>query len=325
MSDNAPADLSLVIPCFNESEVLPLLRQRLEESLGTTGIRWEVIFVDDGSSDCTVELLSAMNAKDPRFKVVTFSRNFGHQAAVNAGFHFAKGKAVAVMDADLQDPPELLMACLQKLAEGFDVVYAVRRKRKEHFLKRVSYDLFYRLLHCISEVEIPLDAGDFCVVSDRVVAALLKMPERNIFMRGMRAWVGFKQFGMEYERPARAAGETKYPIKKLLRLATDGVFDFSTVPLRLATYLGLMGVMLTTGIGIFIVLWRVIGFEFMGHTTEDLPGWAGGMCLMGFVSAVQFIMLGIMGEYIGRIYSEVKQRPRWVIQSTLGLAEKTNL
>lgn len=202
-----PPDLSLVIPCYNESKVLPLLQERLLQSLPKVGALWEVILVDDGSHDETYKQLAAMHEFDARFKVISFSRNFGHQTAVFAGLAHATGDFVAVMDADLQDPPEFLLTCIDKLKEGYDVVYAVRRQRKENILKKACYSAFYRLLKSIAEVEIPLDSGDFCVMRQRVVEVMRQMPERNMFVRGLRAWSGFRQVGIEYNREARAAGE----------------------------------------------------------------------------------------------------------------------
>ncbi|SPE58884.1 putative enzyme [Verrucomicrobia bacterium] len=312
-------DLSLVIPCYNESEVLPALEQRLLQCLNTLGVNWEVIFVDDGSQDRTAELLAGMHEKQPRFKAISFSRNFGHQAAISAGLVYASGEAVGIMDADLQDPPELFGACLDKLKEGYDVVYAVRRKRKEHLAKRFAYRLFYRLLQKVAEGDIPLDAGDFCLMRQRVVKVLRAMPERNLFVRGLRAWTGFRQVGLEYEREARAAGTPKYSLGKLVRLATDGVFAFTTLPLRFATYVGFAGLGLSVVAGIFILAWRLFGFEFMGHRAVELPGWAAAVGGMFFLSAIQFLILGCLGEYIGRIYNEVKQRPRWIIRDCWGL------
>ena len=319
MSSSPPVpDISIVIPCYNESAVLPLLQNRLIATLEPLKIAWEIILVDDGSADQTFEQLAAMHRADPRFRVLSFSRNFGHQAAISAGLAEAAGRLVAVMDADLQDPPEILPTCIDLLGKGYDVVYAIRKKRKEHFAKRMAYQLFYRLLKAVSEVEIPLDAGDFCVMSRRVVDLLNSMPERNVFVRGLRAWAGFRQIGLEYERAARAAGETKYPFSKLCRLATDGVFSLSTAPLRLATYFGFFAVICSLAAALFILLWRVAGFRFMGHTAVELPGWAAIVTAMLFLSGIQLLILGFVGEYIGRIYAEVKQRPRWVIGRALG-------
>lgn len=311
--------LSAVIPCYNEADVLPSLRERLVKSLGGLGMPWEVVFVDDGSSDGTHEQLARMHGEDPRFKVIRFSRNFGHQIAVVAGLSHASGSVVAVLDADLQDPPEVLKECLQHWREGFEVVYCVRRHRKENFLKRSLYALFYRMLWFFSEVQIPLDSGDFCLMDRQVVDVIVSMRERNIFVRGLRAWTGFRQKAVTYERAARASGKTKYPFLRLCRLAADGLFSFSTIPLRIATWFGVLSAACCGILGLFIVLWRLLGFSFMGHVATELPGWAGGVVLVIFFGGVQLIFLGILGEYIGRIYEEIKARPRWVLRSALGV------
>lgn len=311
--------LSLVIPCYNEGKVLPLLRERLGQSLSGMGLDWEVILVDDGSRDDTFPQLAAMHAADARFKVISFSRNFGHQTAVFAGISHASGDFVAVMDADLQDPPEFLATCIARLNEGFDVVYAVRRKRKESLFKRACYATFYRLLKFIAEVEIPLDSGDFCVMRQCVVRVLRDMPERDVFVRGLRAWSGFRQTGIEYDRAARAAGDTKYPFRKLARLAMDGIFAFSPVPLRLATYLGLGTLAVSLAAMLFVITWKLAGFQILGRYASDVPGWTSLVCVMLFMGGMQFLILGVMGEYIGRIYNEVKQRPRWIVREMRGL------
>ena len=313
--------LSVVIPCYNEEEVLPLLTERLGKALPRLNIDWEVIFVDDGSADKTRELLEKMHSGEPRFKVLGFSRNFGHQAAVAAGIAHSSGDVVAIMDADLQDPPELLEQCLDKWRAGYSVIYAVRQKRKEGIFKKAAYAGFYRLLKTVADINIPLDSGDFCVMDRKVVDILNQMPERNIFLRGMRAWSGFKQIGLPYERQERAAGATKYPLKKLVRLALDGIFSFSTVPLRLATWLGLFTICLClVGIMIFSA-WRIFGLNLMGHVAEQLPGWTAGMVVVMFLSGIQLTMLGIMGEYMARIYDEVKGRPRWIVETQHGWEE----
>jgi len=311
--------LSVVVPCFNEAAVLPHLQARLEQVLGSLNLCWEVILVDDGSSDETFRQITAVHQENPRFKSISLSRNFGHQAAITAGLQFAAGEVIAVMDADLQDPPEILPRCFDLIRDGSDIVYAVRRKRKENVLKRAAYRTFYRILRSTAEVEIPLDAGDFCVMSRRVAENLREMPERNVFVRGLRAWVGFRQTALEYEREARAAGETKYSLGKLCRLAADGVFSFSTAPLRLATYFGFFALGVSILAVLFVFFWRIAGFEFMGHTAKELPGWSAVVAAVLFFSGVQLLMLGLIGEYIGRIYGEVKQRPRWVIREALGI------
>lgn len=323
--NSAQPEFSLVIPCYNEGKVLPLLCARLVQNLATLGVSWEAILVDDGSQDDTFAQLTAMHQSEPRFKVISFSRNFGHQTAVFAGMCHARGEIVAVMDADLQDPPEFLASGLAKLKEGYDVVYAVRRQRKENWFKRVSYAVFYRLLKLISEVEIPLDSGDFCLMRRRVVSVLCQMPERDVFVRGLRAWSGFCQIGIEYNRADRAAGETNYPMRKLMRLAMDGVFAFSPLPLRLATYLGFVSLAVSLAAAIFLLAWKILNFRLLGQSPAEVPGWTSIVCLFLFIGGIQFLILGLMGEFIGRIYNEVKQRPRWIIRESLGIErEKYN-
>lgn len=317
---SATPELSLVIPCFNEGKVLKLLHQRLVESLGRTGMIWEVILVDDGSSDDTFAQTAAMHRADPRFKVLSFSRNFGHQTAVFAGLSRAKGDFVGILDADLQDPPELVATCIAKLKEGYDVVYAVRRQRKENLFKRIAYAGFYRLLNAIAEAEIPLDSGDFCVMRQPVVAVLRSMPERDVFVRGLRAWCGFRQVGLEYERAARAAGETKYPFRKLVKLALNGIFAFSSLPLRLAIYLGFFSVAVSLATGGLIIIWHFLNFQVLGHYPSEVPGWTSLACLILFLSGMQFLILGILGEFIRRVYAEVQQRPRWILRAEFGFS-----
>jgi dolichol-phosphate mannosyltransferase len=279
---------------------------------------WEVILVDDGSKDDTLTQLTAMHTADPRFKVLAFSRNFGHQTAVFAGLSRARGEFVAVLDADLQDPPEFVATCVAKLKEGYDVVYAVRRQRKENLFKRVAYAGFYRLLKAIAEMEIPLDSGDFCVMRQCVVAVLRQMPERDMFVRGLRAWSGFRQIGVPYERAARAAGDTKYPLRKLLKLALDGVFAFSSLPLRLAIYLGFISLAVSLGGAAMVIVWKILNFQILGHYPSEVPGWSSLVCLILFLGGMQFLILGLLGEFIRRIYTEVQDRPRWIVRTELG-------
>ncbi len=324
MKPESKVDLSVIVPCFNEATVLPLLQPRLLKVLEALQESWEVVLIDDGSADATLDQLREMHTADPRFKVLSFSRNFGHQAAISAGLSYVSGRIVAIIDADLQDPPEILSTGLDLLRQGYDVVYAVRRKRKEGLLKRTAYLMFYRLLKAVAEIDIPLHAGDFCLMTRRVVDVLVAMPERNPFIRGLRAWAGFRQIGLEYERAARAAGETKYSFAKLWKLATDGVFSFSTLPLRISAYLGFSAVALAGSAGLFLIFWRVLGFRFMGHTATELPGWTAMVATVLFLSGLQLLILGIIGEYLGRIYSEVKHRPAWILKEQLGLPKAFN-
>jgi glycosyltransferase involved in cell wall biosynthesis len=287
-------------------------------ALDALAMPWEVVFVDDGSVDGSYQQLVLMSAADPRVKVVRFSRNFGHQAAVAAGLTFTRGEVVAILDADLQDPPELVASCLARWREGFQVVYCRRERRQEGFARRFLYAAFYRLFRAFSDVAMPLDAGDFCVMDRRVVDVIVQMRERHVFVRGLRAWAGFRQCALPYDRPARAAGETKYRLRKLLALASDGLFSFTLIPLRLATWLGLLLTALSSLWGAFVLLWRILDFPMMGNRAHDLPGWTGFVLLLILFGSVQLLLLGVLGEYIGRIYEETKGRPRWIVEAAHG-------
>ncbi|MFH1921855.1 MAG: glycosyltransferase family 2 protein [Planctomycetota bacterium] len=311
--------ISIVVPCYNEKEVLDELYQRLSAAAESWGEPFEVIVVDDGSEEDTWRRIEAIHQRDPRWKAVRFSRNFGHQTAVSAGIARAAGQAVIVMDADLQDPPEQLHRFLAAWREGYDVVYGVRRKRKEGPLLRVCYHLFYRILAGAANQPIPTDSGDFCLMDRKVVDLLNAMPERNRFVRGLRAWVGFRQMGVEYARDARQGGEPKYTFARLVRLAVDGLFSFSTVPLRLATYLGMIVSTIAFLGAVFTLVQRLFADWFARIGLEPVPGFATTVIAILFLGGVQLICLGIMGEYIGRIYDEVKGRPSWIVRQTLGL------
>lgn len=307
--------ISIVIPVYNEEENLPQLHHRLTVSSASWNDDYEIVLVDDGSFDRSAEILQELVRKDSHVHVVRFSRNFGHQAAISAGIHYSKGDAVVIMDGDLQDPPEELHRFLEKWREGYDVVFAIRTKRKEHFFKRVAYKLFYRILSMISDINIPLDSGDFCVMDRKVVNVLKhEMPEKFRFVRGLRAYAGFKQIGVKYERHSRAAGEVKYTFKKLLALALDGIFNFSTFPLRLATYLGLTLAVPSFLIGIFFIVHRIFDFKVLGYSPSDTPGLATLAVGMFFLFGIVLLILGIMGEYIGRIFYEIKGRPFYVVR-----------
>ncbi|OHB80661.1 MAG: glycosyl transferase [Planctomycetes bacterium RBG_16_64_12] len=310
--------ISIVVPCYNEKEVLDELYQRLSRAAESWEEPFEVIVVDDGSDEETWQRIEAVHRRDPRWKAVRFSRNFGHQTAVSAGIARAAGRAVIVLDADLQDPPEELHRFLAKWREGYEVVYGLRRKRKEGPLKRLCYHLFYRILAGTASQPIPADSGDFCLMDRRVVDLLNAMPERNRFVRGLRAWVGFRQIGVEYPRDARRAGKPKYTLSKLIRLAVDGLFSFSTVPLRLATYLGLAVSTIAFLGAVFTLVQRLFADWFDSIGLGPVPGFATIVIAILFLGGVQLICLGIMGEYIGRIYDEVKGRPSWIVRQTLG-------
>ncbi|RYU94383.1 glycosyltransferase family 2 protein [Emticicia agri] len=310
--------ISIVIPIFNEEENLQNLYNRLTAAAPSWGEDYEIVLVDDGSRDSSLTMMRVMAEKDSRVRVVKLSRNFGHQPAISAGIKIAKGDAIVIMDGDLQDPPEELHRFLAKWREGYEVVFAVRTKRKEGFFKKMAYSTFYRILAWISDIEIPLDSGDFCVMDRKVVNVLVhEMPEQLRFVRGMRAFAGFKQIGVTYERAERAAGEVKYTFKKLVQLALDGLFGFSSFPLRLATYMGFIISIPSFFLGIFFVLHRLIGFKVFGHAPEETPGTASLAVGMYFLGGVILIILGILGEYIGRIYIEVKKRPFFVIDEVI--------
>ncbi len=307
-------DLSVVVPLFNEELNVGTLHGRLTAALEALGRPYEIVFVDDGSRDGTPERIDAARETDAHLSIVHLSRNFGHQAAVSAGLEHARGRAVVVMDGDLQDPPELLPQLVERWRAGADVVYAVRRKRKEHSLKRACYYAFYRLLGAISDLHIPLDSGDFCLMDRKVVDALNALPERMRFVRGLRSFVGFRQAGVEYERSAREAGDPKYTFRKLVGLAADGLVSFSGYPLRLVTQIGLATVAVTAVVGVWVVV------DALMNATAP-RGWASTMVVVLFMGSVQLISLGIIGEYIRLIFLEAKRRPTYIARDYLPARE----
>lgn len=315
--------VSLVFPIFNEEAVLPALFERLDNMIiklqAAAGGDIEVIFVNDGSRDRSMALLTERTEVRSWARVLAFSRNFGHQIAVTAGMEHAQGQAVIIMDADLQDPPELLPEMLRLWREGWEVVYAVRTERAgETAFKKLTATLFYRILRHLTNVEIPADTGDFRLMDRKVVNALNQMPEHHRFLRGMAAWVGFRQIGLPYKRDARAAGETKYPFRKMFRLAMDAICSFSHAPLKLATNLG-AGI---AGISILYGLITIVRYIMLPGSFQ--PGWASLIVVLSFLSGVQLITLGLVGEYIARIYDEVKGRPLYLIAERIGFEKDGN-
>ncbi len=305
--------LSLVIPIFNEEETLPELHQRLQAFFVSLQESWEVIFVDDGSVDRSPEMLREMASVEQRYRVVSFGRNFGHQIAITAGVDYAEGEAVVVMDADLQDPPEVVADMIAKWREGYDVVYGVRTKRMgETFFKKFTAMMFYRLLRVMLGFDIPVDTGDFRLMSRRVVVTLRSLRERHRFVRGMVAWVGFRQTKVFYERQGRFAGETKYPLGKMIRFAIDGITSFSIVPVKMATWLGVLCGMGAVGIAVWALYQKLTG----GHV---VLGWTTIMMLVAACSSAQLLMMGVLGEYVGRIYEEVKKRPLYTVREELNM------
>jgi len=315
VTDSLPGqtpDLSLVVPIFNEEANLEELVRRLHDALRSTSMSYEVLFVNDGSRDGSLAALRELRRADPRIKIVDLSRNFGHQIALSAGLDHAVGRAVVVMDGDLQDPPELIPDLVAAWREGYEVVYTVRRQRKESLSKRLAYATFYRLLRRIADVDMPLDSGDFSLMDRRVVDLLVSLPERNRFLRGLRSWLGFRQTAVEYDRPGRFAGEPKYTTAQLFKLAANGIFAFSEAPLRITRNAGLAITLFSGLLGAWTLFKRVILYEVV-------PGFATLAILVLFFGGVQLVTVGILGEYIARIYTEVKGRPLYVVRETEGI------
>jgi len=308
-------ELSVVVPVFNEEENIPELYRRLSAVLPRVVRAWEILFVDDGSRDRSWELICSLAAQDSRVRGLRLSRNFGHQMAFAAGLDHARGQVVVIMDADLQDPPELIPELFAKYRQGYEVVYAVRVARHgETAFKKLTAALFYRLLSRITAVDIPQDTGDFRLMGPRAVEAFRRLPERHRFTRGLVAWLGFPQTGVPYERAPRYAGITKYPFRKMLRFALDAITSFSHVPLQLATWLGFV----VSAFAFFYIL-VVLALKLAGISW---PGYTSLMAAILFLGGVQLLMVGLLGEYVGRIYDEVKQRPLYLVAEKVGPEER---
>ena len=309
--------LSLVVPVFNEAEVLPAFYERAAGALRELqGMDYEIVFVDDGSRDDSYHQLAEFAARDPHVRVLKFSRNFGHQIAITAGIDHARGECVVVIDSDLQDPPEVIPRMVEKWREGFDVVYGVRAERDgEGAMKLLTASAFYRLLNRLTSLQIPTDVGDFRLMSRRAVEELKQLREKDRFVRGLVSWIGFNQTGVSYHRDKRYAGETKYPYRKMIKFAFDGITSFSTVPLKLATWCGYGASMLA-----FLYLASVFVQWIAGITIQ---GWATIMVALLFIGGVQLICLGILGEYLGRIFTEVKRRPMYVVEEVLATDDRS--
>ncbi len=306
--------VSVVVPVHNEQEVLPELLHRLTAVLDSTpGGTHEMIFVDDGSSDATMQILEEAARLDSRISIIALSRNFGHQAALSAALDYVSGAVTVVLDADLQDPPEAIPALLAKHQEGYDVVYALRTHRKEALWLKVCFHLFYRLMANMADMTLPLDAGDFGLVSKRVVDQLRSMPEHHRYIRGMRSWVGFRQISIPVERSKRFAGESKYSVLKRMKFATDALFSFSTIPIRAAAFIGFMAILLSTLFALYAVIEKLV---FHGSTR----GFTALVLVITFLSGTLLFFLGVIGEYVGRVYEEVKARPLYVVQRIIGRA-----
>ena len=303
---------SIIAPVYNENEVLPELVTRVREVMDTTGESWELVLVDDGSIDGSTQSIRGFGKQDQRVRPVIFARNFGHQLAVTAGLDYSRGQAVVIIDADLQDPPEVILDLIAKWREGYEVVYAVRAEREgESWFKLFTASLFYRIIYSITDVDIPMDTGDFRLLDRKVVNVIGQMRERHRFLRGMSVWVGFHQTGVEYRRSARYAGETKYPFKKMFKFALDAITSFSYFPLQVATYLGFISAGLSILAIPVVIAMRLAGSQaFFGQATT--------LIAVLFLGGVQLISLGILGEYIGRLYDEAKGRPLYIVTEAPG-------
>lgn len=307
---------SIIVPVYNEEEVIMETYRRLTKVMDSTGEPYEILFVNDGSRDQTFQLAEEICKGDPRIRVINFSRNFGHQIAVTAGMEYSKGQAVVIIDADLQDPPEVIPLMIEKWKAGYDVVYGKRLKRKgETFFKKATAKLFYRFLNHMTNVDIPVDTGDFRLIDRKVCDTINSLTEKNRYVRGLVSWVGYRQTGVEYVREERFAGETKYPLKKMLKLAGDAMLSFSYKPLKIA---GLVGGLLSAASFIYLII--IIYQRLFTDTT--ITGWASTLVVMLFFNGVTLVMHSITGEYIGRIYEETKNRPLFIVRDTIGFEDK---
>ncbi len=303
-------DISVIIPAYNEEANIQMLYDRLSAVLRQMQLDYELIFVNDGSQDKTIALIKNLSAKVPEVKYIDFSRNFGHQIAVTAGLDRAKGEAIVIIDADLQDPPELIVDMYKKMKEGFEVVYAKRAKRKgESWLKLWTAGAFYKILSNITSISIPVDTGDFRIVDRKIVDILKQMPERNKFLRGQISWVGFNQTFIEYERQERNAGETGYTYRKMLHFALDGITGFSDLPMKIVTYFGFI----VSGFAFFVMVYAL----YSRYIWEDYqPGWTSLMISILFIGGIQMIAIGIIGEYLSRMNHNIRQRPLYIVKDT---------
>lgn len=306
--------LSVIIPVLNEEANVHLLHQRLTKVMAGLGLSYELLFVNDGSTDRTLLRIRELRNQDERVRYLDFSRNFGHQVAVSAGIDYSWGDTIVIIDADLQDPPELIPRMYQMLSDGYEVVYAKRLRRKgETFFKRFTAKLFYRLFNWGSNIQIPLDTGDFRIISNRIVRVLRNMPEKHKFLRGQISWIGFKQTYIEYERDARAGGKSNYPLRKMLRFALDGLTGFSTLPLKIATLTG-FAISGTAFLFILVIIITRMFSKELGIYIQ--PGWASTLIVILFLGGIQLVGIGILGEYIGRIYENIKGRPLYILRQT---------
>ena len=308
-------DYSVVVPVYNEQESISMLYRRLSEVLKSLTNNYEIIFVNDGSSDKSLEIIKELSSRNHEVKFLDFSKNFGHQIAVTAGMDFSQGRAIIIIDCDLQDPPELIPKMIEEWKKGYEVVYAVRRKREgETFFKKFAASLFYKIFSKLTNINMPLNTGDFRLIDRKILDTLKTIRERHRFLRGLISWVGYRQTGVFYDRDKRLAGKTKYPLLKMLTFSVDGITSFSVLPLKIATLLGFVISGSSFLVGLYFI-WLKITMD------EILQGWATLINSILFLGGIQLIMLGILGEYIGRIYDEVKQRPLYIVREAKGFDE----
>jgi dolichol-phosphate mannosyltransferase len=312
-----PPKYSFIVPIYNEEDTLFEMYRRVRAVMDQMDGPVELVLVNDGSRDRSLSLMRELHEQDPQVCYLSLARNFGHQVAVTAGLNFVRGQAIVILDADLQDPPELIPALVEQWQQGYQVVYAQRTKRlRESWFKRLPAYVFYRLMRRLADVEIPVDTGDFCLMDRQVVDVLNTMPERNRYIRGLRSWVGLQQTSVYFEREPRFAGEVKYTFRKSLSLAVNSLVSFSKLPLRLSTYVGLVAAVAAVLMAVLVLYWRIVA------PTSPLTGFASIMIAIFFLGAVQLVSIGILGEYVGRIYEEVKGRPLYVLSEVAGFTEK---
>lgn len=315
-SHSSKPELSVVIPVYRSADIFPELHRRLVAALETAVDGFEIVAVADGNRDGAADVIASLHKTDERVKLIELSRNFGHQVAVTAGIEHATGDMVVVMDDDLEDPPEVIPRFIEKAREGYDLVYGIRRKRKVGIIKRSVYAIFYRVINALSAIPIPYDSGDFCLMSRTITDALNSMPEKNRFIRGLRCWAGFRQTGLTYERESRYSGESGYSIRGYFKFALDGIISFSYRPLQIVSLLGFV----TAIVGFVYALYALVA-RLTGHLPPEAVGWTSLMVALLFLGGTQLLSIGVIGQYIARIYDEVKQRPHYFTKRTLGIEQ----
>ncbi len=311
--------ISIVIPIFNEEATISELYKRIDKVLKNLNFQFELIFIDDSSCDLSLKKLEELREKDRRVKIISFSRNFGHQVAISAGIDYAAGEAAIIMDGDLQDPPELIPEMLEKYQEGYEIVYAKRKTRQDTFFKKTTASLFYCLINILSDTKIPQEAGDFRLLDKKALNSLKQLKEKSRFIRGLTSWIGFRQAAIEYERDKRFAGETNYPLNKMIKLAIDSITSFSYKPLKIATYIGFGAATIGFLGGLYALVLKIL------EPSSTVLGWTTIIIAIFFMGGIQLMILGIIGEYIGRIYTETQNRPLYIVDKELGFENDLNI